>query len=78
VRDRLSVIESLPLPPALAELYAKMVSNLQDALADPATQAEALEILRSLIERVSVRAHENASEIELVGEIAIMARHLRR
>ena len=62
------------LHPNLAELYRKKVANLQDALADPATQTEALEILRGLIERVSFRTDENAFEIELVGEIANMVR----
>jgi site-specific DNA recombinase len=74
-----SEIDGLPavaprLHPNLAELYRKKVSNLQDALAEPATQVEALEILRSLIERVSVKTAENDSEIELVGEIANMVR----
>jgi hypothetical protein len=56
----------------LAELYSRKVASLQDAFADPATKVEALEILRGLIERVNVRTDENASEIELVGEIANM------
>jgi site-specific DNA recombinase len=60
------------LHPNLAELYRKKVASLQDALTDPATQTEALEILRGLIERASVRTRENAFEIELVGEIANM------
>ena len=50
------------------------MSNLQDALAEPATPVEALEILQSLIEPVSVKTGENDSEIELVGEIANMLR----
>jgi hypothetical protein len=58
----------------LAELYRKKVANLRDALTDPATQIEALEILRGLIKRVSVKTLENAFEIELVGEIANMVR----
>jgi site-specific DNA recombinase len=62
------------LHPNLAELYRNKVANLQDALADPATQMEALEILRGLIERVSVRTDEKGFEIELIGEIANMVR----
>jgi site-specific DNA recombinase len=62
------------LHPNLAELYRKKVANLQDALADSGTQMEALEILRGLIERVNVGTDKNASEIELVGEIANMVR----
>lgn len=36
------------------------------ALADPATQTEALEVLRGLTERVEVQATENTFAIELV------------
>jgi DNA invertase Pin-like site-specific DNA recombinase len=75
-----SEIEGAPEPstrlhPNLAELYRKKVAGLQDALVDPATKTEALEILRSLIDRVSVSAGENGFfTIELVGEIANMVR----
>jgi hypothetical protein len=75
-----SEIEGAPEPstrlhPNLAELYRKKVAGLQDALVDPATKTEALEILRSLIDRVSVSAGENDFfTIELVGEIANMVR----
>ncbi len=62
------------LHPNLAEVYRRKVVNLQDALADPSTQTEALEILRGLIERVEVQAAENGFAIELVGEIANMVR----
>jgi hypothetical protein len=41
------------LHPNLAEIYRQKVANLQQALADPATQTEALEILRGLIEQAS-------------------------
>jgi site-specific DNA recombinase len=60
------------LHPNLAELYRKKVANLQEALADPATQMEALEILRGLIEHVTVQTDEHGFAIELVGEIANM------
>ncbi len=36
----------------LAELYAKKIENLRDVLADEATRPEAMEIIRSLIERI--------------------------
>src|SRR5262249_20002712 len=64
-----------PLPrlhPNLAQLYRMKVEKLQQAIADPATHTEALEILRGLIERVAVRPVGNGFEIELVGEIARM------
>jgi hypothetical protein len=74
-----SQIDGAPTPstrlhPNLAELYRKKVASLQDALVDPATKTEALEILRGLIDRVSVTAGENGFTIELVGEIANMVR----
>jgi DNA invertase Pin-like site-specific DNA recombinase len=64
-----------PLPrlhPNLAEVYRRKVEALHEALADPHTGAEALEILRSLIERVVVHPSDTGFEIELVGEIAHM------
>jgi site-specific DNA recombinase len=74
-----SEIDGAPAPsprlhPNLAELYRKKVASLQDALVDPATKPEALDILRDLIDRVSVSASENGFKIELVGEIANMVR----
>jgi DNA invertase Pin-like site-specific DNA recombinase len=60
------------LHPTLAELYRRKIASLEQALADPATGTEALEILRGLIERVSVRHTEKGVEVELVGEIANM------
>ena len=48
--------------------------NLQAALADPATQPEAFEILRGLIERVSVHHGEDGFVIELTGEIVNMVK----
>ena len=74
-----SEIDGAPAPsprlhPNLAEIYRKKVGSLQDALADPATKTEALEILRGLIERVAVTAAADGFTIELVGEIANMVR----
>jgi site-specific DNA recombinase len=60
------------LHPNLAEIYRKKVDNLQEALSDPETRSEAIEILRGLIERVAVSAAEEGFTIELVGEIANM------
>jgi site-specific DNA recombinase len=62
------------LHPSLADLYRRRVTNLQEALADPGTRMEALEISRGMIERVRVKTAENGVEIELVGEIANMVR----
>ena len=44
------------------------------ALADPAMRAEALELIRRLIDRVEVHPAEGGFRIELVGEIASMVR----
>jgi site-specific DNA recombinase len=60
------------LHPNLAELYRQKVADLRAALADPATRTEALEILRSLVETVTIKALAKGFEIELVGEIAHM------
>jgi len=60
------------LHPNLAEVYRRKVADLQTALADPATQTEALEILRGLIERVVLYPVQKGFEIELIGEIAAM------
>jgi site-specific DNA recombinase len=62
------------LHPNLAEVYRQKVATLQEALADPATQTEALEIPRGLIERVTVAPAETGLAIELTGEIANMVR----
>ena len=55
------------LHPNLAEIYRKKVGSLQEALSDPETRSEAIEILRGLIERVAVSAAEGGFTIELVG-----------
>jgi hypothetical protein len=64
------------LHPNLAEIYRERVARLQDALREPAHGRAPLEIVRGLIERVTVRPAANAAgmEIELVGEIAAMVR----
>jgi site-specific DNA recombinase len=62
------------LHPNLAEIYRRKVENLAKALRDPATHSEALEILRSLVERVAVTPAECGFEVELIGEIAHMVK----
>ena len=57
----------------MAEVYRTKVANLHLAIADPATQTEAVEIIRTLIERVVVTPGEGKGfEIELIGDIAAM------
>ena len=53
--------QNLPAPeprlhPKLAEAYRVTVTELHDALNDPEARTEAAEILRSLVDRISVRA----------------------
>ena len=70
-------IEEAPPPPPqlhpnLAELYRAKVADLHQALAEPETRTEAIEIMRELIESVTLRPIDKGFEIELVGEIAKM------
>jgi DNA invertase Pin-like site-specific DNA recombinase len=58
------------LHPNLAQLYRDKVAELHVALADPELRSEALEIIRSLIERVEVHPAADGFCIELIGEIA--------
>ena len=60
------------LHPNLAELYRRKVERLHEAIADPATRTEALEILRGLVDSVTLTPIDGGFEIELVGEIANM------
>lgn len=60
------------LHPNLSELYARKVADLHVALEVKETRDEALGLIRSLIERIAVRANDEGIEIELVGEIANM------
>jgi site-specific DNA recombinase len=60
------------LHPNLSEVYRRKLEALHESLADPQTGTEALEILRSLIDRVVLYPSDRGFEIELVGEIAHM------
>ena len=61
------------LHPELATGYRRRVAALRQSLETEETRPEALEIIRSLIERVIVQPREDGSfEIELEGEIARM------
>jgi site-specific DNA recombinase len=74
-----SEIDGLPavaprLHPNLAELYREKVSNLQDALAEPATQVEALEIcgaassaLASKLPKTTPRPSSSAKSLTWCG-----------
>jgi site-specific DNA recombinase len=60
------------LHPNLAQVYRRQVERLQDSLNEPEIRDEALQILRGLVERVSIGPTENGLEVEIVGEIAKM------
>jgi hypothetical protein len=68
------LIESAPPPaprlhPKLAEVYRATVADLHAALNDPSARTEAAEILRGLIERITVRADAQGHLVELTGDI---------
>ena len=62
--------------PNLVKLYAKKVESLQEVLTDEVTRPEAMDIIRSLIERIEVSPGEarGQCDVTLVGALAgIMA-----
>ena len=64
--------EPAALHPGLANVYARKVAKLAEALNHEDTRAEAVDILRGLIERVILQPHPNAPNghvIELHGEL---------
>ncbi len=70
-------LQTMPPPaprlhPNLADLYRRKVESLRQLLVDPVTRDEAIELLRSLVDHVAVRATENGFEVDLVGDIANM------
>ena len=71
-------LAALPAPspvilhPGLADVYAAKISDLAAALNDPESRPEALEILRSLIEKIVLMPDADAANghgIELFGEL---------
>ncbi|GGH41648.1 recombinase family protein [Cribrihabitans marinus] len=60
------------LSPNLSELYRQKVTELARTLSDPEIRTEALEIVRGLIERVSVRHADDSVTIELEGALTAM------
>ena len=55
--------------PRLADVYRQNVADLHDALSDPDARTEASEILRGLIERVTIKPDGDGFIIELTGKI---------
>ena len=58
------------LHPGIAQIYREKVAQLQTALQNPAIRGEAVQILRTLIERVVIHPGQNGPELEIVGAIA--------
>ena len=64
------VSSTVPAPrfhPKLAELYRLQVAELHIALNDPDARTEAAEILRTLVERITVRSDANGHVVVLTG-----------
>jgi hypothetical protein len=57
------------LHPKLAEVYRAIVADLHVALSDPNARTEAAEILRGLIDRITVRNDPYGHMVELTGDI---------
>ncbi len=60
------------LHPNLSELYRRKVEDLHESLNDPAIRQEAIELLRELIEAITVMPSEDGYEIELIGDVVNM------
>ena len=59
------------LHPNLAAMYRQKVAALEQALADPEIKAEAMEIVRSQIERITLTPNaEGGLDIQLQGDLA--------
>ena len=58
--------------PNIAELYRKKVSKLQNLMTDGTTRPEAMDIIRSMIERIEVHAGQERAkpEVVLIGALA--------
>jgi site-specific DNA recombinase len=60
----------LRIHPNLPALYRRKVEHLQEALSEPATQVEAGEIIRSLIDRIELTPAGDTLTIRLYGDLA--------
>jgi hypothetical protein len=60
------------IPLDLAQVYRVRLADLRTSLEHPRLRAEAIEIIRGLIDRVVVHPVDGNLEVELVGEIAGM------
>jgi site-specific DNA recombinase len=65
-----AVPPKLRIHPNLPALYRRKVEHLQEALSDAATQLEAGEIIRSLIDRIELTPEGDTLAIKLYGDLA--------
>lgn len=74
LEDDLEAPEPSPvrLHPNLAEIYREKVERLHASLQDPGVRTEALDLLRGLIDQVSLTYGENGWTIALDGDIAAL------
>jgi site-specific DNA recombinase len=73
LEERLAAAPELPkvrLHPNLAGMYRQKVAALEQALADPEIKAEAAEIVRSQIERITLTPGEDGLDVHLYGDLA--------
>ena len=60
----------LRLHPSLSEVYRRKVEHLEEALNDEGIKAEAVEILRSLIDKIVLSPYGGGIKAELYGDLA--------
>src|SRR5260370_24737600 len=65
-----AVPPKLRIHPNLPALYRRKVEHLQEALSDAATELEADEIIRSLIDRIELTPEGDMLAIKLYGDLA--------
>ena len=63
---------AIDIHPNVAELHRRKVMELQTLLGDEMTRTEAMDAIRSMVERIEVRAgaRRGAAEVTLVGALA--------
>ncbi len=72
-QDPVEVPAQQPEPlihPHLAELYRLKIRNLNEALFDDDTKAEAFEVIRSLVDEITLTPGNGDLRIDLKGELA--------
>jgi hypothetical protein len=66
-------VSPVRLHPGIADSWSKRIGELKTLLENDDTRSEAIEIIRSLVERINVHPRGNGHfELEIVGEIAKM------